>query len=156
MSTVSRRERPDVSPLGRMDKLFDEWFRSLPMRRPFGLAWDMPGEDLIRVDEYRDGDTQVIKAELPGIDPAKDVQITAADGMLRIKAERRIEQDREDKGYTRHEIRYGSMTRSLPLPEDVAEGDISATYRDGILEIKVPVPPAKAAPEPVTIPVSTS
>jgi len=155
MSTLSRRDRTDVAPLGRMDKLFDEWFRSLPMHRPFGMAWDWPGEDLIRVDEYRDGDTQVIKAELPGIDPAKDVEITAADGMLRIKAERRIEQDREDKGYTRHEIRYGQMTRTLPLPENVAEGDIAASYRNGVLEIRVPIPAAPAASEPTTIPVST-
>ncbi|GAY07358.1 Hsp20/alpha crystallin family protein [Pseudonocardia sp. N23] len=156
MSTLSRRERGDVAPLGRMDKLFDEWFRSLPMRRPFGMNWDWPGEDLIRVDEFRDGDTQVVKAELPGIDPEKDVEITVADGMLRIKAERRIEQDREDKGYTRHEIRYGAMTRTLPLPLNVAEGDISASYHDGILEIRVPVPSAPEAAAPVTIPVSTS
>lgn len=156
MSTLSRRDRTDVAPLGRMDRLFDEWFRSLPMRRPFGMAWDWPGEDLIRVDEFRDGDTQVIKAELPGIDPAKDVEITAVEGMLRIKAERRIEQDREDKGYTRHEIRYGAMTRTLPLPENVAQADISASYHDGILEIRIPIPAAPAAAEPVSIPVSTS
>ena len=155
MSTISRRDRnTDALPFGRMDRLFDEWFRSLPMRRPFGLDW--PGEELIRVDEYRDGDTEVIKADLPGIDPAKDVEITAADGMLRIKAERRIEQDREDKGYTRHEIRYGSMTRTLPLPEGVSENDITASYRDGILEIRVPVPPKPEAKKPTTIPVSSS
>ncbi|GAA4551133.1 Hsp20/alpha crystallin family protein [Pseudonocardia xishanensis] len=156
MSTLSRRERGDVAPLGRMDKLFDEWFRSLPMRRPFSMPWDWSGEDLIRVDEYRDGDTQVIKAELPGIDPAEDVEITVVDGMLRIKAERRIEQDREDKGYTRHEIRYGAMTRTLPLPQNVAEADISASYDNGILEIRVPVPAAPEAPAPITIPVATS
>jgi HSP20 family protein len=160
MSTLSRRDRLDpgqvAAPFSRMDRLFDEWFRSLPMRRPFGLAWDWPGEELIRVDEFRDGDTQVIRAELPGIDPAKDVQITAADGMLTIKAERRIEQDREDKGYTRHELRYGAMARTLPLPENVAEGDISASYKDGLLEIRVPVPATPEPTEPTTITVSTS
>ncbi|GJF02989.1 MULTISPECIES: Hsp20/alpha crystallin family protein [Pseudonocardia] len=156
MSTISRRDRnTDALPFGRMDRLFDEWFRSLPMRRPFGLAWDWPGEDLIRVDEYHDGDVQVIKAELPGIDPAKDVTITAAAGMLTIKAERRIEKDREDKGYTRHEMRYGALARSLPLPDGVAEGDITATYKDGILEIRIPTPAAPEAPEPVTVPIST-
>ncbi|GAA4677750.1 hypothetical protein GCM10023215_08180 [Pseudonocardia yuanmonensis] len=152
---ISRRDKgTDVAPFSRMDRLFDEWFRSLPMRRPFGLDWT--GEELIRVDEYRDGDTQVIKADLPGIDPAKDVEITAAEGMLRIKAERRIEKDREDKGYTRHEIRYGSMTRTLPLPEGVSEGDITASYRNGTLEIRVPMPPKPEAKKPTTIPVSSS
>ncbi|MFR9802406.1 Hsp20/alpha crystallin family protein [Pseudonocardia sp. RS010] len=155
MSMISRREKgSDVSPFGRMDRLFDEWFRALPMRRPFGPDW--PGEELIRIDEYREGDTQVIKAELPGIDPARDVEITATDGMLRIKAERRIEQDREDKGYTRHEIRYGSMTRTLPLPENVSESDITASYANGILEIRVPMPPEPEVKKPTTIPVSSS
>ncbi|MCE3553141.1 Hsp20/alpha crystallin family protein [Pseudonocardia sp. RS11V-5] len=156
MSMISRRDKgADVTSFTRMDRLFDEWFRALPMRRPFGLDWPA-GEELIRVDEYRDGDTQVIKADLPGIDPAKDVEITAADGMLRIRAERRIEQDREDKGYTRHEIRYGSMMRTLPLPENVSEGDITASYKDGMLEIRIPMPPVPEAKKPTSIPVSSS
>ena len=156
MSTIARRERTrDLAGFGRMDRLFEEWLRSLPMRRPFGLGWDWPGEDLIRVDEYRDGTTQVIRAELPGIDPAKDVQITVADGMLRITAERRVEEQSQDKGYTRHELRYGSLTRSLALPEGVAEADITATYKDGILEIRVPVPEKAPETEPTTIPVTT-
>ncbi|GAA0919117.1 Hsp20/alpha crystallin family protein [Pseudonocardia zijingensis] len=142
MSSLIRRDRGgDVAGrFNRMDRIFDEWMRSLPMRRPFGLAWDWPGDDLIRVDEYRDGDTEVIRAELPGIDPEKDVELTVADGMLRINAERRIEDRTEDKGYLRHELRYGSMSRTLPLPDGVSESDISATYQDGILEIRVPVP----------------
>lgn len=152
MSSLMRRDRGgDVaSRFNRMDRIFDEWMRSLPMRRPFGLAWDWPGDDLIRVDEYRDGDTEVIRAELPGIDPAKDVELTVADGMLRINAERRIEDRTEDKGYLRHELRVGSMSRTLPLPEGVSESDIAATYKDGILEIRVPVPERPQA-EPTKI-----
>ena len=151
MSSLMRRDRGDVtSRFNRMDRIFDEWMRSLPMRRPFGFTWDWPGEDLIRVDEYRDGDTEVIRAELPGIDPEKDVDLTVADGMLRISAERRIEDRTEDKGYLRHELRYGSMSRTLPLPEGVAESDITATYKDGILEIRVPVP-EQARSEPTKI-----
>ena len=151
MSSLMRRDRGDVtSRFNRMDRIFDEWMRSLPMRRPFGFTWDWPGEDLIRVDEYRDGDTEVIRAELPGIDPEKDVDLTVADGMLRISADRRIEDRTEDKGYLRHELRYGSMSRTLPLPEGVAESDITATYKDGILEIRVPVP-EQARSEPTKI-----
>ncbi|MBW0118815.1 Hsp20/alpha crystallin family protein [Pseudonocardia sp. KRD-169] len=136
-----------------MDGVFEEWMRSLPMRRPFGLGWDWPGEELIRVDEFCDGSTEVIRAELPGIDPAKDVELTVADGILRIRAERRTDEKTEDKGYTRHEMRYGSLTRTLPLPEGVQESDISATYRDGILEVRVPFaePQAKAEPKKIDI-----
>ena len=106
--------------------MFEEWARSLPTRRPFGLGWDWPGEDLIRVDQYRDGNTEVIHAELPGIDPDKDVQITVTDGML----------------------------RTLPLPEGVAESDITATYKDGILEIRVPIPERPPESEPKKIAVT--
>ena len=137
-----------------MDRLFEEWVRSLPMRRPFGLNWDWPGEDLIRVDEFREGDTQVIRAELPGIDPDKDVEITVADGMLRINAERRVEEKSQDAGYTRHEMRYGSFTRTLPLAEGATEGDIKAGYKDGILEIRVPVAQKVPASEPTKVAVT--
>jgi HSP20 family protein len=137
-----------------MDRLFDEWMRALPMRRPVAVSWDWPGEDLIRVDEYRDRNTQVIRAELPGIDPDKDVEITVTDGMLRISAERRVEEKTEDKGYIRHEMRYGSLTRTLPLPDGATESDITAGYKNGILEIRVPVAEPPAAAEPTKIAVT--
>jgi HSP20 family protein len=143
MSSLIRRKRGTVESPGRsnrMDRLFDEWMRLLPARPPFGLGSDWPGEDVIRVDEFREGGEEVIRAELPGIDPEKDVDITVSDGVLRINAERRIEEKTEDKGYLRHELRYGSMSRTLPLPDGVSESEITATYNNGILEIRVPLP----------------
>jgi HSP20 family protein len=141
MTTPARRERG--TELGRRfnwaDRIFEEWMRSLPMRNPFGLGWHWPGEDLIRVDEYREGDAEVIRAELPGIDPDRDVELTVGDGILRINAERRVAEKTEDTGYIRHELHYGRLTRTLPLPEGAAESDISATYTNGVLEIRVPV-----------------
>src|SRR5690606_11531620 len=103
MSTVMRRKRDAeiVSPFDWMDRVFDEWMRSFPLREPFGFAWDRLGDGLIRVDEYRDGDTWVIRAELPGIDPDADLEITVADSVLRIDAERRIEDRAEEEGYVR-------------------------------------------------------
>jgi HSP20 family protein len=156
MTSLQRRggRAGPASALRTLDALFDEWMRTFPMRRPFGMALEVPGEELIRVDEFREGDTQVIRAELPGIDPEKDVELTVGDGMLRIHAERRFEEDRQDKGYTRHELRYGSMTRTLPLPEGAGEADISATYKDGILEVRVPIPQPPEAAEPTRIPIT--
>ena len=154
MSSVEKRAaRTESSALGRLDRLFDEWMRSVPMRRPFGMSWEMPGEDLIRVDEFRDGETQVIRAELPGIDPDRDVDLTVQDGMLRIHAERRVEEESQDKGYTRHELRYGTMTRTLPLPDGAEPSDIKAAYDNGILEIRIPVPtpPPDAGPTKIQI-----
>jgi HSP20 family protein len=155
MSSPARRQ-PGTELASRfawVDRMFDEWMRALPMRRPFAAGWDWPGEDLIRVDEYREKNSQVIRAELPGIDPEKDVEITVANGMLRISAERRVEEETEEKGFTRHEMRYGTFTRTLPLAEDATESDITASYKDGILEIRVPVaePPAAAEPTKIAI-----
>lgn len=157
MSTLQHHTEghgPALSPFARLDRMFDEWMRTMPMRRAFGPAWEPQGEDVISVDEYRDGDTQVIRAELPGIDPDRDVQLTVQDGALRIHAERTVESDTEDKGYVRHELRYGTFSRVLPLADGAAEGDIRASYKDGILEIRVPVPQPPAAQEPTTIPIT--
>ena len=92
-----------------------------------------------RVEEYRDGNTVVIRAELPGIDPDKDVELTVADDMLHLRAERRERTEHKDKGSYRSEFRYGSFSRSLPLPAGCQDEDISASYRDGVLEVRVPV-----------------
>jgi HSP20 family protein len=153
MSPLIHRDRgPTVGDrFSRMDRVFEDWMRSLPMRRPFGLSWDWPGEDLIRVDEYRDDDVQVIRAELPGINPDTDVELTVEEGMLRINAERRMEEKTQDKGFTRHELRHGSLTRTLPLPDGATASAIAATYKDGILEIRIPVPERPAGAEPTRI-----
>jgi HSP20 family protein len=152
MTSVERRRSNDAtSPFARLDRMFDEWFRTLPARRPFPGLGEGTAEDLIRIDEFRDGDTEVIRAELPGIDPDEDVELTVSDGMLRIAAQRRVEEKTQDKGYTRRELRYGSFTRTLPLPEGATEEDIRASYRDGILEIRIPVQESPASTEPTRI-----
>ena len=131
------KETPDV--FGRFDQLFDEWARMMPFRR-----WTEPG-DLIRVEEYREDGTLVVHADLPGIDPNKDVELTVSDGMLHIEAERHEEEKHEGKGYVRREVRYGSMSRSLPLPSGVTGADITATYKAGVLEVRIPEPKPEEA-----------
>ena len=77
------------------------------------------------------------------------VELTVTDHMLRIEGERKEEEKVSEKGYLRHEVRYGSFSRMLPLPEGVTEADITANYKDGILEIRIPTPevePAKKIP----------
>ncbi len=156
MSSLQRREKSGIpaSPFGRLDRMFDEWMRTLPMNRAPGMPWETRGDDVIGVDEYRDGDTLVIRAELAGIDPDEDVELTVTDGMLGIDAERRVEGDTENKGYTRHELRYGRFTRSLPIPEGVSTDDVTATYENGILEVRIPAPEPPAPPSPTKIAIS--
>ena len=146
-------ERVDV--FDRLDRLFDDWMEVRPFRRPAALFQDWLTEDMIRVDEFREEGTLVVRAELPGFDPEKDVDVTVCDGMLCIEAEREEEEKSEEKGFMRHELRRGSFSRMLPLPDGVSEADIKASYKDGILEIRVPVP--EPAPAPTTkVPIAKS
>jgi HSP20 family protein len=143
MTALTKRE-PTLERFGMFDwfdRMFDDWMKVLPLHRPmlFG-RWST--EDMIHVDEFRENGTLVIHAELPGIDPNKDVELTVADGMLTIEAERHEAKQVEEKGYLRRELRHGSFTRTLPLPTKVTEADIKANYKDGILEIRVPAPKA--------------
>ena len=146
MAGLTRREphgeATDV--FSRFDRMFDEWARMMPFRPMLFPRW-REAEELIRVEEFREDRTVVIRADLPGIDPDKDVELTVSDGMLHIEAERREEEKREEKGYLRHELRYGSLSRSLPLPEGATAADITATYKAGVLEIRIPEPKREPA-----------
>lgn len=72
---------------------------------------------------------------LSGIDPEKDVEIAVSDGMLTIEGKR---EEREESGQ-RSEFYYGRFMRTLTLPAGAGEENIKASYRDGILEVKVPL-----------------
>jgi HSP20 family protein len=142
----------DTPRLEAFDRFFGQWPDIF--RHPL-LVWPGDSEDTLRVDEYQENGTRVIRAEMAGIDPDKDVEVTVSDGLLHISAERKEEAKSETKDYARHEIHYGSFTRVLPLPDGCAEADVQATYKNGILEIRVPVPSldtkaSKAKKVPVT------
>lgn len=90
---------------------------------------------LIKVEEELADGEYLLRAELPGVDPAKDVAVTVREGVLTITAER--SERKETKGRT--EFSYGSFTRSVALPAGAAEDDISAKYDNGILTVSIPV-----------------
>jgi len=95
--------------------------------------------DELRVEEFRDNGSLVVRCELPGIDPDEDVEITVRDQMLRIQAERKQEEKTETAGGYRSEFHYGSFGRVIPLPPGATEEDVKAKYKDGILEVRVPI-----------------
>jgi HSP20 family protein len=106
------------------------------------LGWKSPAEAYgIRVEAHFEDGAYVVRAELPGIDPAKDVEVTVTDDLLTIHAER-SEQTKE-----RHhsEFRYGSFTRSLRLPEGAKTDKAAASYKGGILTIRVELSETKKA-----------
>jgi len=146
MPGLSRREPHEeaTNVFSRFERMFEEWARMMPFR-PVPIPHWREAADLIRVEEYREDGTLVIRADLPGIDPDKDVELTVSDGMLRIEAERRQEEKTEEKDYVRRELRYGSLSRLLPLPAGVTQVGITATYHSGVLEIRVPEPERETA-----------
>jgi HSP20 family molecular chaperone IbpA len=97
-------------------------------------------------DEMKDGRYE-LRAELPGVDPAKDVDITVHDGQLTIRAER--SEKKEFEG--RSEFSYGSFVRSVSLPAGADQDDVVANYDKGILTISVAVNESKPAERHVAV-----
>jgi HSP20 family protein len=99
----------------------------------------------VLVEEYTEDDAYVLRAELPDVDPDRDVDVTVSEGTLSLHAERREETRQKARGGYRTEFHYGALTRSVALPPGAQEDQAAATYKDGILEIRVPVEPTRMA-----------
>jgi len=125
-------------------------FRGTAMN-PFdiGLSWLTTFGPGIRIEEKIEDDRYVMRAELPGIDPAKDVQLTMVHGELRLQVERK--ERSAEKG--RSEFHYGTMFRAVMLPPAVQADTLAAAYTDGILEITALIgePGLEAKAIPITV-----
>ena len=103
-----------------------------------------------RVEEEAQGDRYRVRAELPGLDPDRDIEVTVEGRTLTIHAERR----QEDSGPYRSEFRYGSRTRLVRLPAKVDPKDVTARYERGVLEVSVPVREVKQ--EGIRVPIENA
>ena len=123
----------------------DLWqFPMLPLWRSFDEMFRDPmGRKSVAVEEFTEDGFLVVRAEVPGIDPDKDVDITVLDGLLTISAQRTEKEETTDRHFHRRELRYGSFARSIPIPDGVDEDKVTASYKDGILEVRVPLPEGK-------------
>jgi HSP20 family protein len=132
-----------LQPFGR------DWLAEWPFQQFFRR---MAEDNDLRVDEFVEGNQVVIRAELPGVDPDRDVDISVVDGNLVIRAERRHEEKEEGRDYRRSEIRYGAFSRALPLPPAAKVDDIKASYKNGILEVRAPIkePSSKSSKVAIT------
>jgi HSP20 family protein len=123
MAEVARRQ-PALLP----DLL--EWLGA-----PWTPMLPFAGTHALRVEDYAEDDHYVVRAELPGVDPRKDVDITVEDQTLTVHAQRR----QEHKEPHHCEFRYGEFTRSVRLPASADTEHITAAYDKGILEVTIPV-----------------
>ena len=91
-----------------------------------------------------------IKTDLPGMEP-KDVEITVEGNHLTLRGERKAEHEKKDGQYFDREVRYGSFERRFTIPEGVKAEEVQASYRNGVLELTVPLPEAM---QPKKVPIA--
>ena len=113
------------------------------MGRLFGMLREGNGQAdrgwVPALDVWETDDAYVYAFDLPGI-PEEKISVEFEDGMLTVSAEReRTDQAEGDKFY-RYERRFGSFQRTLGLPQGVKDSDISASYANGVLELRVSKP----------------
>ena len=108
----------------------------------------------VATDMYRENGDLVINVELPGLDPAKDVQIELEGDVLHIRGEKTGEKEiRGENRYLKERL-FGSFDRRIPLPDGVDVSAVKATFDKGVLTVKVAIPvEAETAPKkiPVTV-----
>ena len=129
MATISRWEPFGLELPAWMERIFDD--------RPAVLT-PMFDKATMRIEEFVDDGTLVVRAEMPGVDIDKDVDVSVHDGLLHIKAQRSETEEKKGKSFYRSEFRYGSFERTLPLPPGATIDDVKATYADGVVEIRIP------------------
>jgi HSP20 family protein len=121
-----------------------DWFESLI---PADTAMRFNVAHPMRIEEYMRDGSLIVRAELPGIDPVKDVEVTVSEGLLTIRGERKEERKEE----RRSEFYYGSFVRTVSLPTGVDQSNVEAEYKDGILEVRVAMPDQGSAPAQIPV-----
>jgi HSP20 family protein len=92
------------------------------------------------VEVHQQSNELVVRADLPGL-KKEDISVDVTDAAITISGERRQEQESEKGGFYRSERSYGSFSRTIRLPEGAMADQAKATFKDGVLEIRLPAPP---------------
>jgi HSP20 family protein len=128
-----------LSPFERMEEMFEDFFR-----RPFSRTlWPrLPRmfeevEPTPSVDIYDDGDNIIVKSDLPGMSK-DDIEVNLTDDTITLSGERKKEEKIDKNNYYRLERSYGSFRRSFTLPTEVQTDKAKASFKNGVLEIKIP------------------
>ena len=127
----TKRNRNSLTTLhNEMDDLFDSFFRGLD--KPFAgyKAWPA-------IDVAEDENSIIVRAEVPGCN-AEDVEISVYGNTLTISGEKKIKEEKKEKGYYHVESSYGTFRREITLPTDVDSDKIDATCKEGVLSITLP------------------
>jgi HSP20 family protein len=128
----------------RLSEEMDRSFGRLFSREEGGSFWS----PAIEVSE-NEGQLRV-HAELPGLKP-EDVHVEVANDQLIIQGERKYEHDEKNRGVYRSERRYGQFYRAIPLPEGTNTEQAKAQFRNGVLEVAIPIPEQKSSRRQIPI-----
>ena len=126
-----------------MERVFDRFFE------PRWDEFEAVGARAPKLDFSETKDAYLVKAEVPGVEQ-KDISVQIQDQMLTIKGEKHKEKEEKDEKYHRVERSWGAFARTLALPTGVDTEKIAATFKDGVLTVKLPKTPAAKG---TTIPV---
>jgi HSP20 family protein len=145
-----------------LDELWGRPFQEL-FERPFQMLFE-PFSRTLRgtgktltvwtptIDAFEKEGELVVKADLPGL-AKENIKVTIEEGDLVLRGERKVEKQTKEKDFYRNECCYGNFYRRLALPFEADPKLIAAAYKDGVLEVKVPIP-APVKPEAHTVNVS--
>lgn len=151
MTLIPWKNKSGETPEGRstltefhseVNRLFDSF-----LREPFGSLSDSIsswGRWTPTLDVSESDTAVVVRAELPGVDP-KDLDITVTGDRLTIAGEKKETVEKKDRDVFHRESRYGSFSRTVPLPATVDQQDVSAEYTNGVLTVTLKKSPAAAA-----------
>lgn len=146
MDLVPASFRPFTALMRRLTEDMERMFEDIGFRRP--LAWMGPAtrtfDWLPAIEVFERGNRMFIRAELPGL-TKDDVKVEIGDDLLTIQGERKQEKHEKQEGSIRSERCYGTFFRQLSLPEGVDADAAKATFRNGMLEIEMPVVAKKSA-----------
>lgn len=145
-----RRGDPMLSLQDEINRMFGDFFTDrLPAQFSADSLQHVPSMDVVETDnEIR------VSAELPGM-KAEDVEVSASDGYLTIKGEKKQEKEEKTQGFYRRERSYGSFHRAVALPEIADADNCKAEMKDGVLTITVPKK-VEAAKKPQKIEVKSA
>ena len=122
---------PTRSLITDFDRIFDSMFTNDLPRLSLAESW-MPAVDVNETEtEY------LLSADIPGLDK-KDVSIDIHDGVITIKGERAIDNEKSTDDYRIRERQLGSFNRSFRLPDNVNEVKVAAKFKNGVLTITLP------------------
>ena len=132
-----------ASEFNTMRSLMDRFFEQGRGRLPFRMGEDL-GPSSLALDVIETGEDFVVKAAVPGIDPA-DVDISVEDDVLSIKGEFHQAEETNEDSYLRRELRFGSFQRTLRLPPTVDAERAHAKFEHGVLTLTLPKKPEARA-----------